>query len=166
MNKTKNEILNRYDFKTKLAFVHIHSCASGIDLENISIIRNNIINYNECSFKINNKIFKTNKKSLIKIIRNIDEYILKIEKHYVNLLLSIWANKKNTFSNIYEFISCYDKLGCILTKNILNEFLRNSNYDYNVNSFIKKFKIKRSENSLKFVSKDNLIDLCNKLYQI
>ena len=162
----KNDTPNEYDFKTKLAFVSVHSCASGIDLENISIIRNNPFNYNKCYFKINNIRFKINKNNLIKIIRNIDEYILEIEKYYVNLLLSIWANKKNTFLNIYEFISCYDKLGCILTKNILNEFLKNSNHDYNVNSFIKKFKIKRSENSLKFVSKDNLIDLCNKLYQI
>ena len=166
MNKTKNEILNGYDFKTKLAFVSTHSCASGIDLENISIISNNAFNYNKCYFKINNIRFKVNKKNLIKIIRNIDEYILEIEKYYVNLLLSIWANEKNTFSNIYEFISCYDKLGYILTENILNGFLKNSNHNYNVNSFIKKFKIKRSENSLKFVSKDNLIDLCNKLYQI
>ena len=48
MNKTKNEILNRYDFKTKLAFVSVHSCASGIDLENISIIRNNIVAKKVC----------------------------------------------------------------------------------------------------------------------
>ena len=111
--------------------------------------------------KIEKEILRYNSE-LKQILLRIDEEISLldiIDKFLIPKHIDFYKNSDTKFLNISEFIAYLDRLGFIFTKNTLDKILKELGHQANVNNFIREFRRKRGEKSLKFISKNELKEL-------
>lgn len=131
---------------------------SNTRIENRALyIRDNL----EDKEKIEKEILRYNSE-LKQILLRIDEEISLldiIDKFLIPKHIDFYKNSDTKFLNISEFIAYLDRLGFIFTKNTLDKILKELGHKANVDNFIREFRRKRGEKSLKFISKNELKEL-------
>lgn len=158
VHNLKNLKISKYNYSTT-----VYDCQDKTNrlantrIENRALyIRDNL----EDKEKIEKEILRYNSE-LKQILLRLDEEISLldiIDKFLIPKHIDFYKNSELKL-NISEFIAFLEKLGYILTKNTLEKILKELEYKGNVNNFIREFRRKRGENSLKFISKNELKEL-------
>ena len=155
----KNLKIARHNYSTT-----VYDCQDKVNrlantrIENRALyIRDNL----EDKEKIEKEILRYNQE-LKEILYRLDEEISLldiIDKFLIPKHIDFYKNSDTKFLNISEFIAYLDRLGFIFTKNTLDKILKELGHQANVNNFIREFRRKRGEKSLKFISKNELKEL-------
>lgn len=127
----------------------------------------------EITFYIKNKslksVLKTFDENLKYILKNYEEYLRNIEAFMLENSIAQFQNFKNknlknpnkyTSKNINTFINIHSNL--FFTKKILVSFLKNIDYSFKEDNFIKNFN-KKYKNKLKFISKNKITHLTKEI---
>ena len=159
IHNPKNLKISKNNYETT-----IYDCQDKVNrlantrIENRALyIRDNL----EDKEKIEKEILRYNSE-LKQILYRLDEEISLfdiIDKFLIPKHIDYYKNSETKFLNKSEFIAYLDRLGFIFTKNTLDKILKELGHKANVNNFIREFRRKRGENSLKFISKNELKEL-------
>lgn len=148
-NNYETTIYDCQDKVNRLANTRIENRALYIrdNLEDKEKIKKEILRYNQ---ELKEILYRLDEE--ISLFDIIDKFL--IPKH-----IDFYKNSETKFLNISEFIAYLDRSGFIFTKNTLDKILKELGHKANVNNFIREFRRKRGEKSLKFISKNELKEL-------